>query len=234
MPATKVSLGRQTDLNASSQKITSLADPTAAQDAATKAYVDAVAIGIDWKPSVRAATTANGALATAFANTQVIDGVTLATGDRILIKDQTAGAENGLYTVNASGAPTRSTDADTATEVTGGLAVFVEEGTINSDTGWVLTNNGTITLGTTALVFSKFTGGTVPLFVDRETPSGAVNGSNTTYTLAFTPISGSEHVYLNGLLQEPGAGNDYTISGVTITYLTAPISGDKIRVSYRR
>lgn len=72
-------------------------------------------------------------------------------------------------------------------------------------------------------------------FVTRETPSGTVNGSNVTFTLAFTPVSGTEQVFLNGILQEPGAGNDYTISGATITYLTAPIGGgtpDKIRVSY--
>jgi hypothetical protein len=70
--------------------------------------------------------------------------------------------------------------------------------------------------------------------VTRETPSGTVNGSNTSFTLATTPTSGTEHVYLNGLLQEPGAGNDYTISGATITYLTAPLTGDKIRVSYMK
>jgi hypothetical protein len=71
-------------------------------------------------------------------------------------------------------------------------------------------------------------------FVIRETPSGSVNGSNTAFTLANTPIAGTEEVYLNGVLQEPGAGNDYTISTVTITYLTAPLSGDKIRVSYQK
>jgi Avian adenovirus fibre, N-terminal len=70
--------------------------------------------------------------------------------------------------------------------------------------------------------------------ITRETPSGSINGSNTTFTLANTPISGSEHVYLNGILQEPGAGNDYTISGATITYLSAPLTGDRLRVSYRK
>lgn len=71
-------------------------------------------------------------------------------------------------------------------------------------------------------------------FVTRETPAGSINGSNTAFTLANTPTAGTEEVFLNGLLQEPGAGNDYTISGATITYLTAPISGDKIRVNYRK
>lgn len=140
-----------------SQKITSLLDPTAAQDAATKAYVDAAAAGIDWKASVRAATAAAGTLASSFENGDTIDGVVLATGDRILIKDQAAGAENGIYVVAASGAPARASDADVSAEVTAGLAVFVEEGTVNADTGWLITNNGAITLGTTALVFTQFT-----------------------------------------------------------------------------
>jgi len=69
-------------------------------------------------------------------------------------------------------------------------------------------------------------------FVTRETPTGATNGTNTSFVLANTPVVGSESVFLNGILQEPGAGNDYTISGSAITYLTAPVSGDKIRVSY--
>jgi hypothetical protein len=68
----------------------------------------------------------------------------------------------------------------------------------------------------------------------RETPSGSINGSNTTFTLANTPVSGSEAVFLNGILQEPGAGNDYTISGGTITYLTAPLTGDRLRVNYMK
>ena len=144
------------DLN--SQKITNLATPTSATDAANKGYVDAAVVGIDWKASVRVATTAAVTLATAFENGDVLDGVTLATGNRVLVKDQADGAENGIYTVNASGAPTRATDADTAAEVTASFAVFVEEGTVNADSAWTLTNNGTVTIGTTALVFTQFTG----------------------------------------------------------------------------
>jgi hypothetical protein len=74
-------------------------------------------------------------------------------------------------------------------------------------------------------------------FVTRETPGGTINGSNTAFTLAFTPIAGTEQIFLNGLLQEPGAGNDYTISGLNITFLTAPVGGgtpDKIRASYMK
>lgn len=327
-------------------KLTAVGTPTAATDAANKAYVDATAAGIDWKASVRAASTASGALASAFANAQIIDGVTLVTGDRILLKDQATASENGIYIVAASGSPARAADADANAEVTSGLAVFVEEGTTNADTGWVLTNNGTVTLGTTGLTFTQFTGlgslvagagltktgntvdavGTLnrilvnadsidigssvltdtsthtltnksisgaqissavanatlaatasvanalksattsvdtsaaaaptagqvlqassgtaaawvtpaaqPIHVTRETPATTTAG--TVYTLANAPTAGTEEVFINGILQEPGAGNDYTISGAVITMLYTLDTGatpDKIRVNYRR
>jgi hypothetical protein len=144
------------DLNVNTHKLTNVVNPTGAQDAATKSYVDAVKTGLDVKDSVRAATTAAGTLASSFANTSVIDGVTLATGDRILIKDQAAGAENGIYVVQAAGAPVRAIDADTNAEVTSGMYTFVTEGTVNGDTGWLLTTNDPIVLATTALAFAQF------------------------------------------------------------------------------
>ena len=144
------------DLN--NQKITNLTDPTNPQDAANKRYVDAAVVGIDWKASVRVATTAAVTLATGLENGDTLDGVTLATGNRVLVKNQTDATENGLYVVAASGAPARSSDADTAAEITASFAVFVEEGTVNSDSGWTLTNNGTITVGTSELSFTQFTG----------------------------------------------------------------------------
>jgi len=139
-------------------KITGLGAPTDATDAATKAYVDSAAQGIDWKASVRAATTAAVTLASDLEAGDVIDGVTLVAGDRILVKNQATGSQNGIYVVETSGAPTRSTDADANAEVTANFAVFVEEGTAQADSGWVLTNNGAITVGTTALAFTQFTG----------------------------------------------------------------------------
>ena len=144
------------DLN--NQKITNLTDPTNPQDAANKRYVDSAVVGIDWKPSVRLATTAAITLATDLENGDTLDGVTLATGDRVLVKNQTDATENGIYVVAASGAPARSADADTAAEITASFAVFVEEGTVNTDSGWTLTNNGTITVGTSELAFTQFTG----------------------------------------------------------------------------
>ena len=123
-----------------------------------KAYVDAVASGLNVKNSVRVATIVAGTLATDFENGDTIDGVVLATNDRILIKDQSTGSENGIYTVNASGAPTRATDFDEDAEVTAGAFTFVAEGTTNADSGWVLTTNDPIVVGTTSLAFAQFSG----------------------------------------------------------------------------
>ena len=139
-------------------KITGLGTPTDSTDAATKGYVDNAVVGIDWKASVRAATTSDITLSSDLENGDVVDGVTLATGDRVLVKNQSTGSQNGIYVVKVSGAPDRSTDADSGTEVTANFAVFVEEGTVNADSGFTLTNNGAITIGTTALVFTQFTG----------------------------------------------------------------------------
>jgi len=137
------------------QKITSLADPVDPQDATNKRYVDSAAQGIDWKPSVRAASTAN--ISSLF-GLMTVDGVELVAGNRVLVKNQNDGEDNGIYNVVDSNPWTRSSDADTSAEVTASFAVFVEEGTVNRDSGWVLTNNGTISIGTTELVFVQFTG----------------------------------------------------------------------------
>lgn len=145
------------DVSLNSHKLTNVTDPSSPQDAATKFYVDGLANGVDWKASVRVATTVAGTLASSFENGDTVDGVVLATGNSILIKDQASGSENGIYTVNASGAPTRRADADVSAEVTAGLAVLVTEGTVNADTGWLLTTNDAIVLNTTALVFTQFT-----------------------------------------------------------------------------
>ncbi len=149
-PAAAVSLN--------SQKITNLADPTADADAANKGYVDGVAQGLDVKDSVKATTTANGTLASAFANGQTIDGVSLSTNDRILIKDQSTQTENGIYTVNASGAPTRADDLATGADAAGAF-VFVEQGTVNAENGFVCTSNkGSAVVGTNNLTFAQFSG----------------------------------------------------------------------------
>ena len=133
--------------------------PSDANDIASKSYVDSSISGLDVKNSVRAATTAAGTLASDFENGDAIDGVTLATGDRILVKDQADASENGVYVVAASGAPARATDFDSSDEVTSGAFFFIEEGTTNGDAGFVLTTNGSITLDSTDLTFAQFSGG---------------------------------------------------------------------------
>ena len=135
-----------------------VADPTGATDAVSKGYLDGVTQGLDIKASVRAASTGNINLSTDAANGQTLDGVTLATGDRILLKDQTTGSENGIYVVAASGAPARGSDFDDSDSVSGGGFTFVEEGTANADNGYVVTNDGAITVGSTAITFSQFSG----------------------------------------------------------------------------
>jgi len=141
-----------------SQKITGLADPTGDNDAANKGYVDGVAQGLDVKDSVVATTTANGTLSSAFANGQSIDGVTLQTGDRILIKNQTTASQNGIYNVNASGAPSRTTDMATGANAAGAF-VFVEQGTINAENGFTCTSDtGSAVVGTNNLTFAQFSG----------------------------------------------------------------------------
>lgn len=136
--------------------ISGVANPLLAQDAATKDYVDAVAEGHYWKDAVQVATTTSGVLATSFAAGQVVDGYTLVAGDRILIKDQVVQTENGIYVVNAVGAPTRADDMAVGSDASG-ASMFVESGTANSDSAWVCTNNkGSGIVGTDNLVFVIF------------------------------------------------------------------------------
>jgi len=391
MGITKIDLGAQatakSDVDLNSHKIVGLATPTEASHAATKAYVDAISAGLDVKESCVCASTANVVIASALEAGDVIDGVTLVEGDRVLLKDQTAGEENGIYVAvaAAAGVASRSTDADEDAEVTQGMFVFVAEGTANGGNGWMLTTDNPITVDTTALVFTQFsgagqitagsgltkTGNTIDaiggdgltanadslevdidgstlaksgsglkvadagvtetqlhtsvagdaltggggsaldvaagtsleidsdtiriaeaaagdgltgggaaalavsvddatieidtdalrvkdagidkdalnvdvagdgiaggagtaLSVDkvvREAPSGTINGSTVEFTLANTPVSGTEELFLNGLLQNAG-GNDYTIAADTITMEVAPETGDALLCSY--
>jgi hypothetical protein len=137
--------------------VTNSGSPSAATDLTNKSYVDSKIAGLAWKDEVRAATTANGTLASAFANGSVIDGVTLATADRILIKDQTNQTENGIHTVNASGAPTRATDADASAELNN-ATVPVTSGTVNANKTFTQTTANP-TIGTSNIVFVAFSAG---------------------------------------------------------------------------
>jgi len=134
-------------------KITSLADPVNAQDAATKNYVDSVAQGLDPKGSVIAASTANIA---SLSGAMTVDGIALVAGDRVLIKDQTTDSQNGIYVVSAS-SWARALDGDSWDELTSAY-VFVEKGSTNADNGFLCTIDAGGTLGTTTVTFVQFSG----------------------------------------------------------------------------
>lgn len=176
--------------------------PSATTDAATVGYVQTYVNGLDPKASVRAATTVAGTLASSFANTSVIDGITLATGDRILIKNQAAPAENGIYTVNATGTPTRSTDMDSWLEVPSSF-LFVELGTINADSGWVCTSDQGGTLNTTAITFVRFASN-----VSNISGSGAVN--KVAYWSAVDTLTSTTNFHFNGTQLAIGTASPVT------------------------
>lgn len=192
------------DADAGGYKVTNAANPTLAQDLATKQYVDMVATGLTLKASVRVASTGN---LTLFGQ-PTIDGVLVATGDRVLVKDQTSASENGIYIVGPGfGLWARSTDADNTpgSEVNHGMFTFVREGSVNGGLGFVLITNDPIVLDTTPLTFTQFS--TVPTiqFSTRETPSGNVDGLNRYYELANVPTPGSDELYKNGVMQDNGS-----------------------------
>ena len=138
-----------------------VATPTDAAHIATKGYVDAARQGLDVKQSVRVATTAAINISSDLIDGDTIDGVTLVTGDRVLVKNQGTATENGIYVAVASGAASRSSDAngtaDTG-ELKPGTFTFVEEGTVNSDKGFVVSTNAPITVGSTAIAWTQFSG----------------------------------------------------------------------------
>lgn len=219
--------------------INNLGTPSVSTDAATKGYIDTAIANVQQlftaKGVVRVTMTTNVTLTAPGAT---LDGVSMTSGDRILLTGQTTTTQNGIYIwTGAATTATRATDMDVWSEVVGALVPTDSEGTANKNTVWLATVPQTGTIGTTAIAFINII--TAPglgtsNFVTRETPSGSINGSNTTFTLANTPTVGTEQVDLNGLQQDQGAGNDYTISGATITALTAPLTGEKIRVTYMK
>jgi hypothetical protein len=216
------------DVSMATYKITGLGTPTASTDAATKAYVDSATEGLHIHESVVAATTANVNLANALENGDTLDGITLATGNRILVKNQTTTSENGIYVVQASGQPTRATDFDTATEVDSGDFVFVYGGTVNASTGWVQTNRPA-TIGTDPIVFTQFSGAGTYLAGNGLTltgntftiDTGVTVDLNTAQTLTNKSISGST----NTLTNIPN--NALSNSAITINGTSTSLGGSR-------
>jgi len=220
------------------QKIVSLLDPTAAQDAATKNYVDNTVQGLDAKASCHAATTANIAtLAGGAPNT--LDGVTLAANDRILVKDQTTANQNGIYTVTtlgtgANGTWTRATDMDTWAEVPSSY-VWIENGTVNADTGWVCTADTGGTLGTTSITWTKFSSANLGANAAQYYNNAATHGAGTTITItqATHGLRASRGIHVQ--VQDNSTGNvelpDISVAAngdVTITYAASVSANTKL------
>ena len=198
------------DMN--SNKITSLANPTSAQDAATKAYVDGVSQGLDVKESVRAASTGNLTLSGA----QMIDGVSVVADDRVLVKDQTDATENGIY-IAAAGAWARAADFDgsasggAAAEDVKGAFFFVEEGSSNADNGFVCTNTGSVSFGSSDISFVQFSGAGAVIAGDGLSKSGnelSVNVDDSTIEISSDTLQVKDAGITNAKL----ANSDVTVT----------------------
>ena len=219
-----------------SQNLTNLLDPVNAQDAATKLYVDNAAQGLDAKASCVAATTVSITLV----GGQTIDGVTVVAGDRVLVKNQSSAAANGIYVVQTT-SWTRSTDMDTWAEVPNAY-VWIETGTTQADTGWVCTSNAGGTLGTTAITWVQFAGAgsytagtgltltgtqfaidsTVATLTGNQTLTNkTISGANNTLTnIGNTSLTNSA-ITINGT--STSLGGSISVGTVTSVTGTAPV-----------
>lgn len=176
-------------------------------------YVDNKVAGLSWKQAVRVATTAALTLASDFENGDTIDGVVIATGDRVLNKDASAGVENGIYIINASGAPTRATDADNGAELVN-ASVYVSEGTTLADTQWTCTTNAPITVGVTSLAFAQLSsGGTTFASTTEQLTGTEAAKSSSPDTVAALWEQGSDIASAGTI--SIGEGGYFNITGTT-------------------
>ena len=170
--------------------ITGMVAPSAGSDVANKTYVDELVAGLKTRIICRSATTANISLATDLQNGDTLDGVTLATDDRVLVKNQTTNTENGIYVVVASGTASRDPDFDTVAELAGQLTI-IKEGTTNADTLWLCTTDSG-TIGSATITFTQIfpsSGGTV-------TSVAVADAGASEFTITGSPITGSGTINL--------------------------------------
>jgi hypothetical protein len=214
-----------TGFDANSQPIINVADPSSAQHAATKAYVDSMSAGLRWKDPVVVASTANVTVSNP--GTAVFDGITLSNGDRVLLKDQTTAAENGIYVFNGSAsAMTRATDANTATKL-GSATVFVSRGSTNADRGYTQTAEVS-TLDTDSVTWVQFNAGAV-----YTADGNGLELSSTTFSLELD--GGTLSKSSSGLRLATGiagAGLAYNASALDVQVGSGlEISSDAVRIA---
>ena len=211
-------------LSAGGNTISNVGAPLLSTDATNKAYVDGLASGLKWKQTARVATTVAGTLASSFANGSTIDGVTLSTGDRILIKNQASQTENGVYTVNASGAPTRATDANTGDALVD-AAIAISAGTTNMNTAWIQTTTATITIGTSNIVFVAFLNNTYSAGAGLTLTGNAFSVNLSTLTGSVSAANGGTGLTSYGSANQLLGMNN---AGTALEYKTLSTSGTAV------
>ncbi len=179
------------NVSVSGGSITGLGDPSVSSDAATKNYVDQAVAGLRTRVIAEAATTANISLTTDLENGDTLDGVTLVTGDRVLVKDQTDATENGLYLVVASGAASRDPEHDTIAELSGQMIV-VNQGTVNDNKIFLCTTDSDATIGVSNITYTVIT----PANVGTVTSVGVADSGSSEFTVANSPITSSGTITL--------------------------------------
>lgn len=239
-------------------KITNLGTPSTSTDAATKGYVDTAVVGLlDYQggldcsanPNYPAASKGDTYAVTVAGKVGGASGTSVDVGDFIVANaDNAGGTQAGvgsswniiehnlvgalLAANNLSDVASAATSRTNLGATTVGANIFTVSNPSAVRFIQINADNSVTLLSASGL--ASAIGALSGTMVVRETPSGTVNGSNPTFTLAHTPVAGSESLFVNGILQDSGAGNDYTISSATITFLTGaiPQSGDKVRASY--
>ena len=209
--------------------VTGLGDPSSTSDAATKNYVDTLVAGLRTRVVARVASTANVTIASGLENGDTIDGVTLVTGNRVLLKNQSTASQNGLYTVVASGAASRDTEFDTITELAGQL-ILVSEGSSQQDTLWLCTTDTSATLGSSSITYTQVypsSGGTV-------TSVGLADAGSSEFTITNSPVttSGTINIAVNSIAATKiGTG---TVDNTEFGYLDGVTSAIQTQINSKQ